>query len=824
MKRLRRTLAVPALLFMMWLTCAGQALANETVNADDWTRLRTQSVEVLDEALHENGVFWVNVHAAEALIANLYTDGIEERFLTLEKSPESHPIGIARVLARLNRNDELRHRKYVNRIVDIFLDESSQMRLHALESLGKLGYGEHLPEIVAAAQSDSVGYRAFARWVLANSGSPEDEAYLAELLKSPEPRDYFYTAYALRFMDTVEPETGLLLKATLNRLPHDAPYRVYVASSWYVHAPEDQRSSARDELLSYLDGENVWRYEIGNALAIRGDSGDVPVLERLLNDTDVDVRIGAAQALLRIERRQFRGLSLPDWMIIGLYAAAMIGIGLYFARRQKSTEEYLLGGRRVNPLVAGISTFASYLSTISYLAISGEVIKHGPVIIIIQILTLPVVYWISAYFLIPYFMKLPITSAYEIIDRPLGKGTRLAGSVIFIMTRFVWMALLIYLTSKALAVMMNWDESYIPLISVAGGIITVIYSTMGGLNAVLTTDVTQFTILLLGAILTVVLTSMRMGGVGVWIPTEWSPQWDDIVFFSTDPHIRTTIVFAFIHLVSWWVCTAGSDQMAIQRFASTRDVKAARRSFLVTQISEKTVFVVLMTVGFALFRFYNVFPQYVPDGRDLVSDADFLFPNFIANHLPAGISGLVVAAIFSAAMSSLSSGINSTAAVITTDIIPFFRKSFDAERSSLRLARWSSLAIGVLVVAISTTMAHVPGNIFEVTSKTNGLFVAPLFNLFFMALFVRYATPFGTVMGSIWGLAFAVIIAFWDVLTGGPGITFLWILPGALVVSITTSMLLSLIPTRRMSVTVRTVLATVFLVPPLAIFFFIWSI
>ena len=812
---------VQTVLFLMCFVCIGQVRADVTVGTDDWTRLRTQSVGVLHEALYEDGSFWVNVHAAEALIENLYTDGIEARFLELEKSPQSHPIGIARVFARLNGSDELRRREYVNRIVDIFLDDGSQMRLHALESLGKLGYGEHLPEIVAAAQSDSVGFRAFARWVLANSGAPEDESYLAELLDSPEPRDYFYTAYGLRFFDTVESETLRRLKATLDRLTHDAPYRVYVASAWYVHAPEDQRASARDELLSYIGGENVWRYEIGNALAIRGNIDDVPVLERLAGDADIDVRIGAAQALLRIERRQFRGLSLPDWMVIGLYAAGMIGIGLYFVRRQKSTEEYLLGGRRVNPLVAGISTFASYLSTISYLAISGEVIKHGPVIIIIQILTLPVVYWISAYFLIPYFMKLPITSAYEIIDRPLGKGTRLAGSVIFIMTRFVWMALLIYLTSKALAVMMNWDESYIPLISVAGGIITVIYSTMGGLNAVLTTDVTQFTILLLGAILTVVLASMRMGGVGVWIPTEWSPQWDDVVFFSTDPHIRTTIFFAFVHLVSWWVCTAGSDQMAIQRFVSTRDVNAARRSFLVTQISEKTVFVILMAVGFSLFRFYNVFPQFVPDGKNLVSDADFLFPNFIANHLPIGISGLVVAAIFSAAMSSLSSGINSTAAVITTDIIPFFRKSFDAGRNSLRLARWSSLGIGVLVVAISTSMAHVPGNIFEVTSKTNGLFVAPLFNLFFMALFVRYATPFGTVMGSIWGLAFAVIVAFWDVLTGGPGITFLWILPGSLVVSIATSMILSLIPKQRMSASTRVMLTVLFLAPPFVLFFLV---
>jgi len=284
--------------------------------------------------------------------------------------------------------------------------------------------------------------------------------------------------------------------------------------------------------------------------------------------------------------------------------------------------------------------------------------------------------------------------------------------------------------------------------------------------------------------------------VGAWFPTEWSTHWDKVVFFSLNPHIRLTIFFTIIHITSWWVCTAGSDQMAIQRFVATRDLKAARRTFLVTQVVEKTLLVVLGFVGFSLFSFYRVFPHNIPDGKNLIADADFLFPNFIANYLPLGIAGLVVAAIFSAAMSSLSSGINSTAAVITADIIPWITKKTFSDKRNLKFAKWSSLIVGGLAVAISSTMANVPGNITEVTSKTNGLFVAPLFNLFFMALFVPFATPLGTIIGTLYGVALAFIIAFWDVITGQPGVTFLWILPGALVFSIVMSMLFSLIPTR----------------------------
>jgi SSS family solute:Na+ symporter len=343
-----------------------------------------------------------------------------------------------------------------------------------------------------------------------------------------------------------------------------------------------------------------------------------------------------------------------------------------------------------------------------------------------------------------------------------------------------------------MVIMLDWDNRFILYISLITGIITIIYSTIGGLRAVVTTDLIQFFILLFGAIITVILITLNMRGIGGWVPTEWAPNWDKLVVFSLSPHIRLTIFFVFLHTIAWWVCTAGSDQMAIQRFIATRDVKAARQTFLTTQIGEKLLYFILMCVGFSLLTFYRLNPNLIPDGKDLITDADFLFPHFIANQIPVGLSGVVIAALFSAAMSSLSSGINSTSAVITTDIIPWLRRK-KQNIDNLKLAKWCSLTVGLLVVGVSSSMEYVPGNITEVTAKTNGLFVAPLFNLFFMALFVRFASTFGTIMGSIYGISVAAIIAFWDLLTGQPGVTFLWIGPVSLVVSIVASMLFSLI-------------------------------
>jgi len=810
MKPSNRLPATAAFLTVVMLTCISPAIPSADEHADE---RRARCVEILRKAMKSGGGFWVRVHAAEALLGNVYPKGVEEYFRLLDNSPESNIVGVSRVLARAHRKDAVKYRAYVKRILDEFLDPDSPNRVGALETLGKLGYAEHHPEIIRAAREGGSEIRGMARWVLANSGAGKDEAFLAELLDSDEPRDYFYAAYALRFFHGVRPETYRMLESCAARLPEDAPHRVYVLSARFVHAPPEAAEAAKRELLAYAGGEKNERYEVCEALAVRGDESDIPLLERLLDDPETDVRVAAANALLRIERRAFRGIGWPDWVVILLYSAGMLSIGMYFSRRQRTSNDYLVGGRRVNSFVSGISLFASYLSTISYLAIAGEVIKHGPLMFIIHIASIIIVYPITAYLLIPFFMKLPITSAYEIIEKPLGKSVRIAGSVIFLLTRFVWMALLIYLTSKALAVMLNWDESLIFYISAAGGVITVIYSTIGGLRAVVTTDVTQFFILLLGALLTIVLVTVRMGGASAWIPTEWAPNWDKLVFFSLNPHIRLTVFFTILHVISWWVSTAGSDQMAIQRFVSTKNLAAARRAFLFAQLGEKLLFLILICVGFALLSFYRSNPHCIPDGKDLVTDADFLFPNFIANYLPVGAAGLVIAAIFSAAMSSLSSGINSTAAVFTTDILPWLTGRSYSDHDRLKTAKWCSLGVGTLVVLISTTMGHVPGNIVEVTTKTNGLFVCPLFNLFFMAMFVPFATPLGTIMGSVYGVVSAFTIAFWDSLTGQPGVTFLWIGPVSLAVSVGTGMLFSLIPTKGKSRAVSISWSIVLLVP-----------
>lgn len=497
-----------------------------------------------------------------------------------------------------------------------------------------------------------------------------------------------------------------------------------------------------------------------------------------------------------MEVNDISGFRALDWGVVAGYFVAMLAIGGFYSRRTRTADDYLVGGRNMNSSVIGLSLFATLLSAVTYLATPAEIIEHGPVTICYLAAT-PLVFVVVGYLLIPHLMKLPVTSAYEILEGRLGLRIRLLGALIFLLTRLVWMALIIYMTTeKVIVVVMDWPAWTTPFISIALGVITVAYTSMGGFRAVVLTDVIQTFILFAGAILTIGVVTRRLGGVSAWWPTEWAPTWDRQPFFSWDPRVRITVVGTVLQTFLWWICTAGSDQMAIQRYLATRNARAARHAFLITSVSDFCVTLLLALLGFALLGFYSANPQQLPDGPRLAAQAGRLFPHFILHHLPQGVAGLVVCGLLAAAMSSLSSGQSSVSAVITADFVDRFRKKTPADGGNVGLARLVSVCVGCGVVLISLLLPCVPGNLFEVTVKTTHLFIAPLFGLFFMALFVPFATPFGAAVGTVYGLAAAFRVGFGDVLTGAEPISFQWMTTVSLAAGVAAGCLFSLLPTR----------------------------
>lgn len=489
-----------------------------------------------------------------------------------------------------------------------------------------------------------------------------------------------------------------------------------------------------------------------------------------------------------VEARGSGGLAWVDWVIIAAYALSTITLGWYFSRRQRTTEEYFVGSGNMNWLLIGVSLFATLLSTISYLSMPGETIGKGP-IHMTSLLGLPLVYVTVGYVLLPVYMRQRVTSAYELLESRLGLSVRMLGVVMFLILRLVWMSLLVYLAAKAMTVMLGVDEGWIPAIVLATGFVSVTYTSLGGLRAVVITDLVQTILLFAGALLVVVMITIDLGGFD-WFPTRWQPNWDTQPLMSFDPGTRVTIVGSILSVLIWYVCTAGGDQVSVQRFMATRDVKAARRA-LATQLTIAAVVgITLGVVGFALLGYFQAHPGALPAGMSLEENADDIFPRYISYHLPVGVSGLVVAAMFAAAMSSVDSGVNSITAVVMTDLLDRLGRRPRAENEHVRAAKLLAFGIGGIVVIISSLMDHVPGNITAVTSKTTNLLVTPIFSLFFLALFVPFARPAGAWIGWLCGLTTAILIAFsgplfgFDPETGYDPISFLWIGPAALTVNL----------------------------------------
>ena len=484
-----------------------------------------------------------------------------------------------------------------------------------------------------------------------------------------------------------------------------------------------------------------------------------------------------------------QGLHAVDWCVLGLYAASTLGIGWFYGRRQSTTSEYFVGGGRVNPVLVGISLFATLLSTVSYLATPGEALGRGPVLLL-QLVVLPAIYAFVAYVLLPTYMRHRVTSAYELLEHRLGLGARLLGAGMFVVLRLAWMSLLVYAAARAMTVMLGAPASATPTVVLAITLVAMIYTSLGGLRAVLVTDAVQTALLLGGALLVVAIVSFELSGLS-WFPTAWRPSWDVQPFFSADPATRVTVVGTLVSTFVWYVATAGGDQTSVQRFMATRDLRAARRAYAVQLASIGIVTLVLTLVGFALLGYFEAFPGRLPSKLALRENADDVFPFFIANRLPIGVSGLVVSAMFAAAMSSVDSGVNSIAAVGLTDVVRRFSRRSRTDREDLSLARWIAVGVGVAILAGSSVIHLVPGNITEMTSKTSNLLMTPLFALFVFALFVPFARRVGVYAGTVCGVATAFLIAFsgplfgLDPETGGDPVSFQWIAPASLLVNLT---------------------------------------
>jgi len=486
-----------------------------------------------------------------------------------------------------------------------------------------------------------------------------------------------------------------------------------------------------------------------------------------------------------------KGLGFWDCLVVVAYMVWMLAIGVYYSRRQTDTSEYFLGRRGMNWFIVGISTMATLVSTITYLTTPGEIITNGFGVLWAQV-PVYLAFFVIGYLIIPKIMAHKgIVSGYQLLERQFGMSIRQAAALLFVMTRITWTGLVVYTCSRAVSQMTGWPLEWVIL---AVGIVTISYTTMGGIRAVIITDVTQAFILFGGALLVVGFAMWTAHSLTGWWPNFHDPivrsglAWPKVKWFSFDLTDRITVVGIIFMYFVWWVATASSDQLAIQRYLSTKDARAARKSFLTNAVSNTLVGTMLVLCGVALLGYFLQNTGLIPPVTELLANkpgvlhdatqklatmtpvqqkvytlkagGDDVFPWFIAHILPAGLSGVLIAALFSAAMSSVSSGVNSITTVLMVDFGRIFTGRLD-ERRKVRRARIIGITVGMIAILVSFTQHLIKGNFMEVAQKINGFFIAPMAALFLMAFFIKRVTKQGAWVSIFVGFLVGVYVSYY---------------------------------------------------------------
>ncbi|QDU95206.1 sodium:solute symporter family transporter [Lignipirellula cremea] len=455
-------------------------------------------------------------------------------------------------------------------------------------------------------------------------------------------------------------------------------------------------------------------------------------------------------------------LGFLDYAVILGYLAAMLGLGVAWSRQRKTDDEYFLAGRSMPWFAVGVSVIASLLSSLTYLAEPGEVWESGATNMVGKMLAIPlelVVVWL---FCVPFMMSFRYTSAYEYLGDRFGKATRWVGVGMFLCLAVLWMGFVVLASAKALAIV-----SGVPLwlVIVTIGFVATMYTMLGGLRAVIWTDVVQVAILIGGGFMAI---SYVAWSTGTWLPDWYAATSEHLLrnnikpmpLITFDPTVRATVATVALNMTVWHICTHLANQMTVQRYFSTHDPKSARRSFLTATLFGVGINVMLLVVGMAmLFYYQGQQPMTEVDGKTTILNPDLIFPTFAVAALPAGCGGAILAALLAAAMSSIDSGVNSIATVLSVEMRLHEqekgKKAASLDQHHVKLAMTITLLAGIFITAAAYGLTFLPDDwgIVAAMPRTFNAFTGPLGGLFMVGMFLPFVGQRGVIAGVACGLA-----------------------------------------------------------------------
>jgi SSS family solute:Na+ symporter len=476
-----------------------------------------------------------------------------------------------------------------------------------------------------------------------------------------------------------------------------------------------------------------------------------------------------------------------DWIVLVIYFLGTMSIGFYFYYQQKSRsmEGFTAASRSLPGWVCGLSIFATFLSSISFLALPGKSFSSNWNPFVFS-LSLPLAAWVAVKWFIPYYRKSDEISAYAHLEHRFGTWARVYASLFYLLTQIARMGTVMFLMGLPMNILLGWDIRTIIIIT---GVSVTIYSLMGGLIAVIWADALQAIVLMGGAVGCIVLMFLNMPEGPAQV-IEIANQHDKFSLGSFGPSVSTATFWVvliygiFINLQNF-----GIDQNYVQRYIASSSDREARKSLWFGALLYVPVSAVFFFIGTLLFVFYQSHPEDLEEVQQIVAmqqmnDTDLspdspeyavkltemaaklthselgdkVFPHFIGKHLPAGMTGLLIAAIFAAAMSTVSTSLNSSATLLMNDYYKRFLNPAASERQAMLVLYGSTLIWGALGTVVALALVNLPGNVLDIWWDLSSILSGGILGLFLLGMVSRVKSP-----AAVTGVLIGALVIAWTI-------------------------------------------------------------
>lgn len=444
-----------------------------------------------------------------------------------------------------------------------------------------------------------------------------------------------------------------------------------------------------------------------------------------------------------------------DFIVIAAYLAGLLAIGLRFARRQRTTEQYFVAGRSVPGWAMGLSLLATIITSVTFIAYPGSAYAGNWSLLVPGILFVGVLGLIGSV-IVPFFRRVVCMSAYEYFGRRFGSGIRLYSSFAFAIGHFSKMGFVFYLLALTLSSMTGWPISGIIALT---AIVTIFYTLLGGLEAVVWSDVVQGFVLWAGILVSLgYLLFLPPQGPHAVLADAWTHH--KMSLGSTalrfdQPTIIVLVIYGFFFYLQKYT----ADQTVVQRYLIARSDRSAIRGIALGAGLCLPVWAAFMLIGSLLWSFYRLTGETIPKS---ITKADGIFPHFLVTHIPSGLAGLFVAALLGSAMSMLASDMNCLSVIAVEDFYRFARPR-STDRELLRAGRIVVAASGVAAATVALRLANTQGSALSLYYTITAVVAGGLAGLFLLA----FLMPRATREGAIAGLIVSLIFTAWATFTEG---------------------------------------------------------